>query len=138
MTSTRPYLIRALYEWILDNGLTPHLIVEVSDERVKVPQQFVKDGTIVLNLSPTAVRDLTLGNEFVSFSARFGGVAQSVVFPVTAARMIFARENGRGMALADDPLENEGATEEGSASEADSTPPDTPPPPRGGHLRRVK
>ena len=136
MTSTKPYLIRALYEWIVDNGFTPHLLVEVKDERVKVPVQFVKDGTIVLNLSPTAVRDLTLGNDFVSFSARFGGVAQSVVFPVSAARMIFARENGRGMALPDE-TEDAGVSDTPSSPEP-STPPEDPPPPRGGHLRRVK
>ena len=135
MTSTKPYLIRALYDWIVDNGLTPHLLVEVTDERVKVPVQFVKDGSIVLNLSPTAVRELTLGNEFISFSARFGGVAHSVVFPVSAARMIFARENGRGMALPD---ESEDAASEAPLTDASSPPEEPPPPPRGGHLRRVK
>ena len=136
MTSTRPYLIRALHEWILDNGLTPHLVVEVADERVRVPMQFVKDGSIVLNLSPTAVRDLNLGNEFISFSARFGGVAHSVVFPVSSARMIFARENGRGMALPEEAEEDTGVPPTANAA----APPDDepPPPPRGGHLRRVK
>lgn len=135
MTPTRPYLIRALHEWILDNGLTPHLLVAVGDDRVKVPMQFVKDGSIVLNLSPTAVRDLNLGNDFISFSARFGGVAHSVMFPVSAARMIFARENGRGMAL---PEETEADEEPSSAEVAPPPPDDEPPPPRGGHLRRVK
>lgn len=135
MTSTKPYLIRALYEWILDNGLTPHLLVDVADERVKVPMQFVKDGSIVLNLSPTAVRDLSLGNEFVSFSARFGGVAHSIVFPVAAANMIFARENGRGMTFPD---EEEATAQSPAPDDAPRTPPDDPPPPRGGHLRRVK
>ena len=136
MTPTRPYLIRALHAWILDNGLTPHLVVEVGDERVKVPRQFVKDGSIVLNLSPSAVRDLNLGNDFISFSARFGGVAHSVVFPVSAARMIFARENGRGMALP----EETGAEGDLPATTLEAPPSDDEPtpPPRGGHLRRVK
>lgn len=102
MTPSKPYLIRAIYEWIVDNGCTPHLLVETKDERVKVPTQYVKDGSIVLNIAPGAVRDLLMGNEFVSFNARFGGVAHEVHFPVAAARMIYARENGQGMALPDD------------------------------------
>ena len=102
MTSSKPYLIRALYDWIVDNGCTPHLVVEAKDERVRVPTQYVKDGTIVLNIAPGAVRDLVLGNDYISFNERFGGVAQDVMFPVGAARMIYARENGQGMALPDE------------------------------------
>jgi stringent starvation protein B len=91
-----------LYDWIVDNGCTPHLVVEAKDERVRVPTQYVKDGTIVLNIAPGAVRDLVLGNDYISFNARFGGVAQDVMFPIGAARMIYARENGQGMALPDE------------------------------------
>lgn len=106
MTSSKPYLIRALYDWIVDNGCTPHLVVEAKDERVRVPTQYVKDGAIVLNIAPGAVRDLVLGNDYISFNARFGGVAQDVLFPVGAARMIYARENGQGMALPDEHVES--------------------------------
>ena len=105
MTSSKPYLIRALYDWIVDNGCTPHLVVEAKDERVRVPTQYVKDGAIVLNIAPGAVRDLVLGNDYISFNARIGGVAQDVLFPVGAARMIYARENGQGMALPDEQVE---------------------------------
>lgn len=97
MTSTRPYLIRAFYDWILDNGLTPHLLVDAEAKGVRVPIQFVKDGKIVLNLSPTAVHHLELGNELLRFGARFGGVAMDVQVPPDAVLGIYARENGQGM-----------------------------------------
>lgn len=97
MTSTRPYLIRAFYDWILDNGLTPHLLVDAEASGVAVPSQFVKDGKIVLNLSPTAVHHLELGIEVLSFGARFGGVAMEVRVPPEAVLGIYARENGQGM-----------------------------------------
>lgn len=99
MTSTRPYLLRAIYEWIVDNGETPHLLVEAKDERVQVPQQFVENGSIVLNVSPNAVRDLELGNEFILFSARFSGSAYEICVPVEAVQAIYARENGQGIFL---------------------------------------
>lgn len=102
MTSARPYLLRAMYEWLVDNNLTPHLLVDATDSRARVPQQFVEDGQIVLNVAPGAVRDLDLGNDFVSFSARFSGVAHSIVLPVSAVRAVYARENGQGMALGED------------------------------------
>lgn len=137
MTSSKPYLLRAIYEWIVDNGMTPHLLVDTRDHRVKIPLQYVRDHTIVLNLAPGAVKDLMLRNDFISFSARFGGVAQDVLVPLSAARMIYARENGQGMTLPDDPADQ-------ALPEEDSTPPDAPPPAppsgagRGSHLRRVK
>jgi stringent starvation protein B len=128
MTSSKPYLIRALYDWIVDNGCTPHLLVETKDSRVRVPTQYVKDGSIVLNIAPGAVRDLVLGNDAISFNARFGGVAHEVFFPVSAARMIYARENGQGMSLPEE--------------QGDETPdPGKGPTPAGGgrpKLRRVK
>ena len=99
MTSSNPYLLRALYEWIVDNGMTPHLLVDTRDSRVRAPVQFVKDNSIVLNLAPSAVRDLMMRNDFISFSARFGGVPQEILVPVGSARMIYARETGQGMSL---------------------------------------
>ncbi len=99
MTSTRPYLIRALYEWIGDNALTPHLVVNAEAPGVEVPKQHVQDGRIILNINASAVRDLRLGNDWIEFNARFGGVARSVRVPVLAVLAIYARENGQGMAF---------------------------------------
>jgi len=97
MTSNRPYLVRALYEWILDNGMTPHVLVDATHPRSVVPARFVQEGKIVLNISPTAVRTLVLGNENIDFNARFGGVAVDVEVPLDAVLGIYARENGNGM-----------------------------------------
>jgi len=102
MTSTRPYLIRALYEWIEDNGLTPHILVDAEAPGVSVPKQHVREGQIVLNINPSAVRDLRLGNEWIEFSARFGGVSRAIQIPVTAVLAIYARENGQGMAFGEE------------------------------------
>lgn len=124
MTPAQPYLIRALYEWILDNELTPHLLVEPRDD-VQVPPQAIKDGKVVLNVSPRAVQDLKLDNEVISFEARFAGDPFPVFVPVDAVRGIYARENGRGMLF---PEEGEGPV-----------PPDAGPNgPGRGHLRVVK
>jgi stringent starvation protein B len=97
MTSNRPYLVRALYEWILDNDMTPHLLVDANRPDTVVPSKFVQDGKIVLNISPSAVRGLVLGNERISFNARFAGVAMDASVPAEAVLGIYARENGRGM-----------------------------------------
>ncbi|MBH1964229.1 MAG: ClpXP protease specificity-enhancing factor [Comamonadaceae bacterium] len=97
-TSTRPYLIRALYEWCTDNGLTPYIAVVV-DERVQVPREFVQNGEIVLNISFDATSSLKLGNDFVEFKARFGGVAREIIVPMDRIIAIYARENGQGMAF---------------------------------------
>ncbi len=96
--STRPYLIRAIYEWCVDSGLTPYLAVRV-DERTEVPQAFVKDGEIVLNLSASAVRNLEMGNEMITCSGRFGGAPFDLMVPVAAVIGIFAKENGQGLAF---------------------------------------
>ena len=96
--STRPYLIRALHEWCADNGYSPYLAVHV-DPSVQVPQEFVKNGEIVLNVSFDATSGLRLGNEFIEFKARFGGVPRDIVVPVTHVLAIYARENGQGMAF---------------------------------------
>jgi stringent starvation protein B len=95
-TSTKPYMIRAIHEWCVDNQLTPHLLVEVNSQ-TKVPMAYVKDGEIVLNLNYSATKDLQFTNEAVSFSARFSGVSNNLYVPIGAVKGIFARENGQGM-----------------------------------------
>jgi stringent starvation protein B len=97
MTSTRPYLLRALYQWVLDNDCTPHVLIDASIDGVQVPPSVVKDGQVVLNISPTAVAHLDLGNDELSLNARFGGVSQRVRAPVGAILALYARENGQGM-----------------------------------------
>ena len=104
---TKPYMLRAMHEWCVDNNLTPHLVVAVNN-RTRVPMAYVKDGEIVLNINYTATKDLHMDNDSVVFSARFGGVSQNIYVPMDAVRGIFARENGQGMffeldeAVADD------------------------------------
>lgn len=102
MNSTRPYLIRAFYEWIVDSDCTPHIVVNAEFKDVVVPRDFVEGGQIVLNISMPAVQDLTLNNEAVSFQARFGGVAHKLYVPVEAVMAIYARENGRGMVFSEE------------------------------------
>ncbi len=136
MTSHRPYLLRALNEWIADNGLTPHLLVDATRPGVQVPASAVNDGKVVLNIADRAVARLSIDNDSVSFTARFGGVSHAVSVPIAAVLAIYARENGQGMAL---PEDNGAAT----AADQPSLPPDTPPeddgpPPRRGHLRVIK
>jgi stringent starvation protein B len=97
-TSTKPYLLRAIYEWCTDNGFTPYLAAMV-DGRTSVPREFVKDGEIVLNISFTATSGLKMDNEIIHFSARFGGVSRDIVIPVENVVAIYARENGQGMAF---------------------------------------
>jgi stringent starvation protein B len=97
-TSTRPYLIRALYEWCTDNGFTPYVAVRV-DGSVQVPREYVKDGEIVLNISYDATSSLQLGNDFIEFKARFGGKPREILVPVGRVIAIYARENGQGMAF---------------------------------------
>jgi stringent starvation protein B len=97
-SSTRPYLLRALHEWCTDNGFTPYVAVLV-DESVQVPMEYVKNGEIVLNVSYDATGGMTLGNEFIEFKARFGGVPREIIVPVSRVLAIYARENGQGMAF---------------------------------------
>ncbi|MES2012838.1 MAG: ClpXP protease specificity-enhancing factor [Pseudomonadota bacterium] len=96
LTPTKPYMLRAMHEWCIDNNLTPHLLVVVNGQ-TRVPMAYVKDGEIVLNLSYGATKDLHLDNEAIVFSARFGGVSQNLYVPVDTVKAIFARENGEGM-----------------------------------------
>lgn len=122
--STKPYLIRALYEWCADSGYTPQILVAV-DGRTRVPTGFVKDGQIVLNISASSTRNLMLDNEWIQFSARFGGVSHEISIPVDRVAAIFARENGQGLHF--EPVD--------SSSPPEPTPPseqtDAPPPPKG-------
>jgi stringent starvation protein B len=164
-SSTRPYLIRALHDWCTDNGFTPYLAVYV-DPTVQVPREYVKNNEIVLNVSFDATSQLQLGNEFIEFKARFGGVARDIAVPVDHVIAIYARENGQGMAF---PVPNPVSSETGDGGESvltmerkpgvrltsvpesssddsagdDTQPPDddAPTPPSGGGrpaLRRVK
>lgn len=130
LPSTKPYLLRAIWEWCCDNGFTPHIAVEV-DERTRVPREFVRDGQIVLNLGPDATKKLLIGNDFIDFQARFGGVARDLSVPVERVSAIYARENGAGMAFEVDGAEDEGTAELIDAGEAPVEPEDPPPePPR--------
>jgi stringent starvation protein B len=129
MSSNRPYLIRAMHEWIGDNGMTPYLLVDAGFPGVVVPPQAIKDGKIVLNVAPRAVAQLELGNEFIRFHARFSGVSQGVEFPVAAVQAIYAQETGQGMML---PQDGESTAPEPAPSGGGE------PPKKGAHLRVVK
>ena len=97
MTSNKPYFLRALYEWIADNHMVPHINVDATKNNLKIPMQFVKDGQIVLNISTEAANHLQMTNDFISFNARFGGVPMQVYIPIGAVSAIYARETGEGM-----------------------------------------
>lgn len=118
MTSTKPYLLRAFYDWIVDNALTPYLAVNAEFPGTVVPTQYVEAGKITLNIAPAAVRELDLGNETLHFNARFSGILTRVVVPIKAVLAIYARENGRGMVFGEE--EDEG-----------DLPPSTTPPEKG-------
>ena len=147
-SSTRPYLIRALYEWCTDNALTPFIAV-LADDSVRVPNEYVKDGEIVLNISFDATSALKLGNEYIEFKGRFGGVARDILVPVNRVLAIYARENGQGMAF---PMLAGGAGDDAApvsapagaltsvSSKKDEEDPDAPRPPTGGRpsLTRIK
>jgi stringent starvation protein B len=151
---TKPYLLRALYEWCVDNGYTPHLAVKV-DSRSQVPSEYVRNGEITLNVSPSAVHKLQMGNELIEFSARFAGVARQISVPVTGVYALYARETGHGMTFEVDAakpaLQSEGESESANgASSNESGPmvalpvpaaaPTEPTKPTGGkpQLRRIK
>jgi len=102
MLSSRPYLIRSMYEWIIDNKMTPYLLVNANYPDTAVPQRFVQKDQIILNISPNAVKNLRLGNYSIEFSARFGGIVEHVYVPVRAIESIYAQENGRGMTFGED------------------------------------
>lgn len=130
MTPSRPYLVRALNEWIVDNDMTPYLVVDAGVQGVSVPEDYVTNGQIILNISPSAISQLLVDNEAVEFSARFGGVPMQVYVPVVAVMAIYAKENGQGMVFGTEP----GAPEPPSAD--DDIPP--PPPSNKPSLKVVK
>ena len=117
MTSLKPYLIRSIYEWIVDNQLTPHLLVDAENSDAILPQDYIEEGKIVLNIRPEAIQGLTLGNEEIQFNARFSGNPMHIVTPTTAVLAIYAKENGKGMIF--DPEEYN----------------DAPPPPEKKHTK---
>jgi stringent starvation protein B len=142
LPSTKPYLLRAIWEWCCDNGFTPHIAVEV-DERTRVPREFVREGQIVLNLGPSATSKLLIGNDFIDFQARFGGVARELSVPVERVSAIYARENGAGMAFEVDGVEDETGAECMDAAPAKAEPDEPlpePPRPEAGRprLQRIK
>ncbi|MCI1730683.1 MAG: ClpXP protease specificity-enhancing factor [Chiayiivirga sp.] len=132
MSSNRPYLIRAMHEWIGDNGMTPYLLVDAAFPGVRVPPQSVKDGKVVLNVAPRAVSQLELGNQMIRFNARFGGVSQGVELPVAAVQAIYAQETGQGMMLPQDGETAAPDPDPDPGSEAGEAPK------KGAHLRIVK
>lgn len=152
MTSHRPYLLRALYEWILDNGMTPYILVDARRPGVRVPPFAVQDGKVTLNIAPRAVVALEIADDAITFTARFSGVSYPIRVPVGAVLVIHARETGQGMALPEEPYpEDEAeddlaeaslAADDAEAGDAATQGPDgdddAPPPRRGSHLRVVK
>jgi stringent starvation protein B len=146
MTSRQPYLIRAFYDWILDNGLTPFLSVDAEYNGVEVPHNYVVDGQIVLNISSSSVRNLELGLEYILFDARFSGQAHHIVIPVKAVRAIFAKENGEGMAFVYDQsdqgqesaMQSDNKPEEGGGETGGPDPTDPSPKPPGGGRPKLK
>lgn len=121
MTSSQPYLIRAIYDWIVDNNFTPYLLVNAENENAMVPQEYIEDGKIVLNINPSAVNDLQLGNDYVMFNARFNGKAMEVSVPVVAILAIYARENGQGM-MFDEKTNDQPPTPPGGSSTTKKSP----------------
>jgi len=121
--STKPYLVRAIYEWCADSGFTPYLAVAV-DHRARVPMEFVKDGEIVLNIGAGATRNLLMGNDMIEFSARFSGTPRQIQVPLSNVIGIYASENGQGLSFAKEALPDEGG-------DTGAEPGDEPSPPRG-------
>lgn len=137
MTPNRPYLLRAFYEWIVDNNGTPYLVVDATACDVKVPTQFVQNGQIVLNTAPSAVGNLQLGNDAVTFNARFGGKPFALYIPVTAVLAIYARENGAGTVFTLEEEEDEAEIFSDSLDD-EPVPPEPTKPKRASHLKIVK
>lgn len=141
MSSNRPYLMRAIYDWITDNNLTPYVLVDATREGVRVPPHVIKNGQVVLNLAMRAVANLDLGNDWISFQARFSGVSHSILIPVSAVLALYAQENGQGMMFPADDSDVEPPPSPPNGGESASAPEpssDDDKPKRGGHLRIVK
>lgn len=145
--STKPYLIRAIHEWCVDQGLTPHIAVMI-DRHVIVPPGYARDGQIILNLSPDATNQLVIGNETITFQARFGGKAHALLVPIGNVIAVYAAQNGQGMAFEAEPLsESDDAPDladqpsdagDGSDAGPDDDGPPSPPPARRNHLKVIK
>lgn len=139
MSSNRPYLLRAIYDWIADNGLTPYLLIDATKEGVQVPPQVIKNGQVVLNLAMRAVANLDLGNDWISFQARFSGASHAIHVPLAAVLALYAQENGQGMMFPAEDAGGEPPSPPGpqpagpAATDADGKPKLRPP-----HLRIVK
>ena len=132
MTSSQPYLIRAIYDWVIDNDFTPYLLVNAENDYAMIPRDFVEDGKIVLNINPSAISDLQLGNDYIMFNARFSGKAMEVSVPIVAVLAIYARENGQGM-MFDENTNNLPPT-----PPEDTTPPEKPKKSQKPQLKVVK
>lgn len=135
--STKPYLMRAIYDWCVDSGYTPYLSVTV-DALTRVPMEYVKDGQIVLNIGPVAVERFKMGNELIEFSARFNGAGREISIPIGAVSAIYARENGQGLSFAVTAADAPATAQAADAGESDETPPEPPRPSGKPSLRRVK
>jgi stringent starvation protein B len=131
MSSSRPYLVRAIYQWIVDNGMTPHLLVDVAIDGVQVPPEHIQNGKIILNIAPMAIGSLVLGDTEITFSARFSGKSLAIYVPIGAVLAVYAKENGQGMMFSED----DGAVS--SPDDGDDPSPDPDKPKRPG-LRIVK
>ena len=132
MTSSRPYLVRAMYQWIADNGMTPHLLADASVEGIQIPAEHIQNGKIILNIAPMAITGLVLGDNEITFSARFSGKSSGIYIPIDAVLAIYAKENGQGMMFSED----DGAI---SSSDDDEPEPDPDKPkPKRPSLRVVK
>ena len=138
MTSHRPYLLRALAQWIADNDMTPHLLVDATQPGVQVPSSVVKEGKVVLNIAERAVVRLQIDDASVSFSARFGGTSFPVMVPISAVLAIYARETGQGMALPDDVGPTHGGDDDEPPNPPSPGAEDGPPAGKRPHLRVVK
>lgn len=125
MTSSKPYLVRALYEWILDNDTTPYILVDTGSDQVVVPRGIASDGKVVLNLAPAAIENLEMTNEHVSFAARFNGVSEHIHCPISSLLAIYARENGEGMMFPNEESDTED-NEPGKAGTSDRPKPGGP------------
>lgn len=129
MTSSRPYLVRAMYQWIADNGMTPHLLADASVEGIQIPVEHVQNGKIILNIAPMAITGLVLGDNEITFSARFSGKSAGIYIPIEAVLAIYAKENGQGMMFSED---------DGAVSSSDDEPEPDPDKPKRPSLRVVK
>lgn len=137
LPSTKPYLIRAIHEWCCDNGYTPYIVV-VADGRARVPREFVRDGQIVLNIGYEATGHLSIGNEEITFQARFGGVAREIYVPTSNVAAIYAKENGTGMAFEPEGETSVSETEDEHEPDTDSDPEPPSPPAGRPKLQRIK